>query len=258
MAARLKQESSEIAPLLKTLKGVLKARGLLYHDVAVALRVSETTVKRYLTGHSLSLTILERLCRLVDLRMSDLVALAREGEPELPCLTHADEEKLAREPLLASLFYMIAQGHTPQSLQRDFGIDEAAMTLYLTKLDKWGLIQLFPFNRIRLRVSPLLRIERGGPLVKSLRANLLEDMFRKFDVASEDWGFSFAKLSPASMQRARDLIMDFMLTLAKIAESDRDLPSDKADWHGMFLMINPVDIPQQRAETRSIITAKAA
>ena len=257
MAALLKEDNSEISLLLKTLKNIFKSRGLLYQDVAASLGVSETTVKRYLTGHSLSVDILEQLCRLVDLRMSDLVDIAREGKTELPPLSHVHEEHLARDPLLASLFYLIAKGHTPQSLQKDFGIDEAQMNGYLTLFDRWGLIRLFPFNRIKLRVSPLFQIERGGPLVRSLRANMLEDMFRKFDVEMQDWSYSFSKLSAASVERARELLTEFTHALAKISEQDRDLPSEHAGYWSMFVMMTPLDVRQQKVR-RTACEAKAA
>lgn len=258
MTPHLKQEGSEIGLLLKTLKNIFKARGLLYQDVAAALGVSETTIKRYLTGHSLTVEILEQLCGLVELRMSDLVDIAREGQDELPFLSHAQEVALASEPFLACLFYMLAKGHTAQSLQEDFAINEAEMNRYLIRLDRLELIQLFPFNRVRLRVSPLNGIERGGPLVRSLRANLLEDMFRKFDVSSEDWSYSFDKLSPASVERVRDLIRDFTKALAKIAEQDRNLPADMAEWQGVFVMMNPIDVRSQTVKRPATENARAA
>ncbi|HLG89567.1 MAG TPA: helix-turn-helix transcriptional regulator [Alphaproteobacteria bacterium] len=257
MTALLKQDNSEISLLLKTLKNILKSRGLLYQDVAAALGVSETTVKRYLTGHSLSVDVLEQLCRLVDLRMSDLVDIARESQAELPPLSHAQEENLAREPFMASLFYLIAKGHTPQSLQKDFGIDDAQMNRFLTTLDRWGLIRLFPFNRVKLRVSPLFQVERGGPLARSLRANMLDDMFRKFDVEMEDWSYSFAKLSPASVERARELLREFTHALAKISEQDRDLTDESAGYWSMFVMMTPLDVRQQKVKLAAC-GAKAA
>src|SRR3984885_6385641 len=85
MSRRLKQDQSEIPLLLRALKSQLKARGLLYHDVAEKLGVSETTVKRYLTGHSLTVEILEDLCGVVDIRLSDLLVISQE-EPEQPIL----------------------------------------------------------------------------------------------------------------------------------------------------------------------------
>ena len=52
-------------------------------------------------------------------------------DEKLPPLTHADEERLAQEPFLATLFYLIAKGHPPHSLQADFKLNDAEMNRYL-------------------------------------------------------------------------------------------------------------------------------
>jgi transcriptional regulator with XRE-family HTH domain len=243
MVMSLDRKSSEIHVLLRTLKNIFKSRGLLYQHVAEAIGVSETTVKRYLTGHGLTVDILERLCRVAELRISDLVAVVREAEAELPPLTHADEERLAAEPFLACLFYFIAKGHSPQSLQADFKLNDAEMNRYLTRLDRWGLIQLYPFNRIRMKVSPLSQVERGGPLARSARQDSLEGMVHTFDLCNDVWSFSIDKLSTASVEKATRLLREFTDALAKIAEEDRALSRESAEYHGVFVLMKPIDIP---------------
>lgn len=254
----LDRDSSEIDLLLRTLKSIFKSRGLLYQNVAEAIGVSETSVKRYLTGHGLTVEILERLCQTVNLRISDLFAIVRAEENQLPSLTHQDEEKLAEDPTLAMVFYLIAKGHSPQSVQADFNLTDAELNRYLTKLDRWGLIQLYPFNRVRMRVSPLFHVEQGGPLARSARQGALEYMFRNFDLASDDWTFSIDKLSPTSLEKARELLREFTDALAKIAEQDRSLSRTSAAYHGVFLLLKPIPIPNQERDTASVASAKAA
>jgi transcriptional regulator with XRE-family HTH domain len=258
MTMSLDRDTSEIDLLLKALKTIFKSRGLFYQHVADAMGVSETTVKRYLTGHGLTVEILERLCRVADLRISDLVSAIREGGAELPPLTHADEEKLAQEPFLATLFYLIAKGHSPQSLQADFKLDDVEMNRYLTKLDRWGLIQLFPFNRIRMRVCPLFHVEKGGPLARSARQDSLSRMFSDFNLRADDWAFSIDKLSPSSVEKARLLQREFIDALAKIAEQDRDLSRESADYHGVFVLMKPIAIADEPHRQVAAASARAA
>jgi len=246
VATCLDRESSEIDVLLRTLKNVFKSRGLLYQDIADSMGVSETTVKRYLTGHGLTVEILERLCRVADLRVSDLFAVLRESEEQLPPLTHADEEKLASEPFLAALFYLIAKGYSLQALQADFKLSDAELNRYLTKLDKWGLIQLYPFNRIRMKVSPLFQVERGGPLARSARQDSLEPMVRTFDLTNDVWSFAIDKLSPGSMEKATQLLREFTDALAKIAERDRELSRGSSEYYGVFVLMKPIELPQEQ------------
>ena len=258
MATCLDRDSSEIDQLLRTLKNVFKSRGVLYQDVAEAIGVSETSVKRYLTGHGLTVDILERLCRVADLRISDLVAEIRKTEVKLPPLTRADEERLAAEPFLTCLFYFLAKGHSPQSLQADFSLNDAEMNRYLTKLDRWGLIQLYPLNRIRLKVSPLSHVEPGGPLARSARQDTLERMVRTFDLCNDAWSFSIDKLSPGSVEKATQLLRDFTDALAKIAEQDRAVSRESAGYHGVFVLMKPIDIPEEPHRALASVAARAA
>jgi transcriptional regulator with XRE-family HTH domain len=241
MQAWLKNDASEMPAVLATLKTLFKSRNLLYQDVATILGKSETTVKRYLTGHCLTFDVLESLCRVVDMRLSDVLEIAREESVD-SVLTPEEERQLAKQPFLAALFYLLAQGLTPATLQRDFDIGSAEMNGYLTALDRAGLIRLFPYNRVRLRVSRNFNVQRGGPLMRLAHEAILKGLFDAFEATSPDWSFAYAKLSASSLERVRDLVRNFVTAFEKIADGDRELPIDLAQWHGMLFMLQPVDI----------------
>jgi transcriptional regulator with XRE-family HTH domain len=241
MSRGLKQDQSEIPLLLRALKSLLKAKGLLYHDVADRLGVSETTVKRYLTGHSLTVEILEDLCHIVDVRLSDLLAVSQE-EPEQPILTLEEEDFLSKNPFLAAIFYLLSRGFTPATIQRDFLLTDAEMNGHLTALDRMGLVRLFPYNRVRVMVGRNFNVQQGGAMVKLAHDALIKDFFREFDVMMPDWLFGFGKLSPSSVERVRELARNFIEAFDAIAEADRELTLDLADWYGFFYMLRPVDL----------------
>jgi len=241
MSRSLKQDQSEIPLLLRALKSLLKGRGLLYHDVAERLGVSETTVKRYLTGHSLTVEILEDLCRVVDVRLSDLLAMSQE-EPEQPILSLEEEEFLSKNPFLAAVFYLLSRGFTPVTIQRDFQLTDAEMNGHLTALDRMGLVRLFPYNRVRVMVGRNFNVQKGGAMAKLAHNALIKDFFNEFDVMMPDWLFGFGKLSPSSLERVRELARNFMEAFDMIAEADRELTLDLADWYGFFYMLRPVDL----------------
>jgi transcriptional regulator with XRE-family HTH domain len=241
MSRGLKQDQSEIPLLLRGLKSLLKAKGLLYHDVADRLGVSETTVKRYLTGRSLTVEILEELCRVVDVRLSDLAAISQE-EPERPMLSPEEEEFLVKDPFQAMVFYLLSHGFSPATIQRDFRLTDAEMNGHLTALDRLGLVRLFPYNRVRVLVGRNFNVQRGGAMAKLANDSMIMDFFSKFDMATPDWQFTFGKLSPSSLERVRELARNFMDAFDTIAEADRDLTLDLADWYGFFCMFRPIDL----------------
>lgn len=245
MSRGLKQDQSEIPVLLRTLKSLLKAKGLLYHDVAERLGVSEPTVKRYLTGHSLTVEILEDLCRIVDVRLSDVLAMSQE-EPERPSLSPEEEEFLVRDPFQAGVFYLLSHGFTPATIQRDFHLTDAELNGYLTALDRLGLVRLFPYNRVRVLVGRNFNVQKDGAMAKLAHDSLLKDFFSKFDMKTPDWRFSFGKLSPSSLERVRELAANFVDAFDTIAEADSELTLDLADWYGFFCMFQPVDFAALR------------
>ena len=75
--------STQSAQLLEILKERFRAQGLRYSDLADKLSVGERTIKRYLSGHGLSPSILERLCFLAGVRLSE-IALELEEREERP------------------------------------------------------------------------------------------------------------------------------------------------------------------------------
>lgn len=241
MSRSLKQDHSEIPALLRALKSLLKAKGLLYHDVAERLGVSETTIKRYLTGHSLTVEILEDICHVVDARLSDLLAISQEAI-EQGALSLEMEQILVSDGLLAGVFYLLVRGLSPATVQRDFNLSDAEINGYLTTLDRLGLIRLFPYNRIRVLVGRNFNVQNGGPLAKLAYESMIKDFFTTFDVEARDWLFVFGKLSPSSLERVRELVRNFMDAFDDIAEGDRDLPLDLAKWYGALFMLRPVDL----------------
>ncbi|MBO9666544.1 MAG: helix-turn-helix transcriptional regulator, partial [Bdellovibrio sp.] len=67
---------SQIDQFLSALKRSLKAKNILYRDLAKALNLSESSVKRILSSKSLSLERLEEICRVADLSFAEVVKTA--------------------------------------------------------------------------------------------------------------------------------------------------------------------------------------
>ena len=53
--------------LLRELKKCLRAKGLAYRDLAMALKISESSVKRIFSQKSFTLARLEQVCRFLDM-----------------------------------------------------------------------------------------------------------------------------------------------------------------------------------------------
>ena len=62
---------TDTAAVLTALKRALKARGMIYQDVARGLGLSEASVKRLFSRRGFTLERPERVCALMDLSLSD-------------------------------------------------------------------------------------------------------------------------------------------------------------------------------------------
>lgn len=78
---------TQIAQLIATLKQHLKAAGMTYRDVALALDLSEPSVKRLLASGRLTVERLAQFCELLGLTMAELLQEAERSTPPLQMLT---------------------------------------------------------------------------------------------------------------------------------------------------------------------------
>ena len=101
--------------ILKSLKKCLRAKGLGYRDLAEALDLSESSVKRIFSKQSFTLERLEEVCRFLDMSIYDLTRLTRiDTKDEITRLTLEQDQGLADDPLALTYFYLMLTGRTPE------------------------------------------------------------------------------------------------------------------------------------------------
>jgi len=83
-------------------------------------------------------------------------------------------------------------------------------------------------------------------LMRLAHQTLLTRFFETFDVNTPDWSFAYAKFSPSSLELVRDLFRKFIEAFEQIADGDRNLPTDLAQWHGLLFMMRPIELGSLR------------
>lgn len=239
--------NSEIPLLLNALKHMLRTQGLRYGDIAVALGISQMTVKRYLSGKGLSLTILEQLCQLAGTSLTELPELAAQYGPEQEDpLSEAQENALAEHHSLAVLLHLLMAGWTPREIQAEFKLADHILVATLVYLDRLGFIDLLPGNKIRLRSIRHIHWSRNVRLKRSFDRHLKQHFNKDFDDPEVRWRYRLVKLSDASLRRLEGLFEEWSRTIHTLAREDRDLPADQSRWHGVLLATQPVTLPDVR------------
>lgn len=168
---------SQVQQFLDSLKRTLKAKNIIYKDLAKILNLSESSIKRLLSDKSLSLERIEEICRACDISFAEICENAQfEKNFQSQFVTLEQEKVLAAEPRLLHYFILLNDGHTPNKIEKEYEISALEGKKYLLLLDKIKLIELYPRDRIKLKApAEGLRFRREGAVGKILFAQTKKD-----------------------------------------------------------------------------------
>lgn len=191
---------SQIDQFLVSLKKALKAKNIFYKDIAKALRLSESSVKRILSSKSLSLERLEEICRIADLSLVDIVKAAKlEEQNRVRAFTSEQEKLLADNARLLHFFMMLKEGKTPQKIEKEYEISANEIKKYLFQLDKFNLIELHPRDRVKIPEG-IIRFNRSGAVGKALFAQTKTNYLgHEFAGVNDYITFAFMGLSQVNL-----------------------------------------------------------
>lgn len=204
---------SQIDQFLNSLKRTLKTKNILYRDLAKALGLSESSVKRILSNKSLSLDRLEEICRVADISFGEVVKSANLEEPNQVIYYSDEQEKALSENLrLMHYFMLLQEGKTPQKIEKEYQISSAESKKYLFQLDRLNLIELHPRDKVKLKRQGVIRFRRDGPAGKAL-FDQTKAHYLNYDFKPEDYiRFIFVKVSQPTMTKYKTklerLVMD--------------------------------------------------
>ena len=226
---------------IDTLKRCLKARGFTYKDVAIALELSEASIKRLFSGRSFSLARLEQICRLMDMSFSDLARLNdRKYQERQTTLSASQEAALADDAILLSYFYLLLNGWGIERIADRFALAKPRQIRLLAKLDMLGLIELQPGNRIRRLTARRIHWRRGGP-VRRLYEREVKQAFLKDDFSEgvANFGFESAELAPESARLILRRLIRLTQEFDELAELDVNLKPSEKRGYGLMVALRP-------------------
>ncbi len=227
--------------ILEALKKYLKAKGMTYRQLAAEMGLSETSVKRIFSQQTVSLNRLEEVCKILDLELYDLALMARQQSRNAANVLTLDQEKaLADDPKLMAVFYFLINGWSVGHIVAEYTITEDESTRMLVRLDRLGLIELHPDNRVRLLVTKNIFWRKNGPLWTLYFRNILEDfMNHSFDLPNDRLLFSPGVLSEASLKTILKKIDHLFRQFNELAEMDAALPLKGRYSAGLFIEFRP-------------------
>jgi transcriptional regulator with XRE-family HTH domain len=233
---------TEIGRLLAALKHVYRVAGIHYADAAQTLDVSELTIKRWMAGKGLTLAALGRLCAVANITLAELIS-AGEASREKPIASSEQATTIATDVVSGMIFFLLTRDWTAQRIAQELRLDEATMNRHLTLLDRIGVIELFPGNRVRVlrRMSGNIRDELPTFKLVARRVHQFFDNPDLFD-SGLAWSSGIARLSRSSFAQVSTLLDQLRDELFALGQRDLDLPQDEVAWYTFFAAARPVAI----------------
>ena len=225
------------ADIIETLKKYLKAKGITYKQLAAEMELSEASVKRLFSKHTFSLSRLEDVCRILDIDFYDLALMDKErSRKALKKLTIEQEQILLNDEKLLIFMYFLVNGWTVSLIVEEYDYSEVEAIKMLSKLEKIGILELYPNNHVRMLISKNEFWQTNGPLWQTYRNIFINDfMNSSFGLPNERLVFSPGQFSLASLKIIRKKIDNLVKEYNRLAEMDAALPLKGRHSSGLFI-----------------------
>lgn len=233
------------AELFELLKTVLKARRMTYADLAELLGLSEPTIKRIFAERDCKLSRMNEFCTALGLTLDDLVAEANRVEVRTTQLTDSQEAKLSEDRPAFNLFLLLLDGMTVETIREHYQLKKQRIFKLGMSLEKIGLAEVMPGNRIRLTVQSPVEFRRDGPLHQAL-VNLNMAFFRSTYLAQDTEHSAYLTQTRRMTQRTAQHILarlrDVQVELSNLARRDQlTQPEDELRSFKIGIALSPIE-----------------
>jgi transcriptional regulator with XRE-family HTH domain len=230
--------STEIIQLVATIKRQLKAQGLTYKDVSRALKLSEASIKRIFASERFTVTRLAQVSQLLGFTLAELLQESTSSLPQLDTLTHEQEARLVSDDKLL-LVAVCSLNHW--SLEDIVGVYQIANHEALKRLrilDRMGIIELLPGDRIRRRAKRDFDWIADGPIRNYFTKQGLRDFLEgPFDPPDESLDFAHGMLTAAAQAELKLELRRLRSKLVALHEQSIPAPLFEKDGVAVLLAI---------------------
>lgn len=235
---------SQTVQLVDTLKKILRERKITYAEVAEKLDLSEANVKRMFSKRHFTLNRLEDICAMAGADLGYLMARMHEGSMILDELSEDDERELASDIKLLLVAQLLVNRWEYEDIVNTYQIDEFEATRLLAKLDRIGVIELLPGNRVKTKLSRDFKWIPNGPVYKFFEKHVAGDFFNcKFNPrAGELLVFVGGMLSRQSNMQMQNSMRRLAREFDELSKEDGKLPLEETFGTGLVVAMRPWEL----------------
>lgn len=229
---------SEAAQLVATIKRLLKSRGLTYRDVALALHLSEASVKRLFSAQRLSVDRLAELSAFLEMTLAELVQETLSDQLPIRTLSLEQETELVSDERLLLVAVCALNQWRMEEILATYALTEPECLKCLLRLDRIGLIRLLPGNRIRLTVTRDFAWLLNGPIQRYFRQQCQTDFLADAASGAESgYFFVHGMLTPAAMAEMQAELARLRRKFSELHRESASLPLYRKHGTGLLLAL---------------------
>ena len=161
--------------LVAALKAELRAAGVTYADLADALGMSESSIKRVFARADMPLSRIDEILRVLKMDFAELARKVADARPLALELTEAQEAAVVADRRLLLVAICCLSQWDIGELVRDYRLSEAECVQHLAELDRLGIIELKPHHRYAPKVAKGFHWLPHGPVMRYFREHVAED-----------------------------------------------------------------------------------
>lgn len=226
--------------VVEALKRCLKSRGMTYARLAGELGMAEQSVKRMFSLDAFTLRRIEEILGVLDMDLYELARISRPVDEGPAELSHDQENGLAKDERLLSVFWLLLNGWSVGRISESFTISAAQLTSACAQLDRLGLIEWGPRESVRLRVPKDFRWRSAGPVKRAYGNRVMKEFLQaRFDAGSELLRFETRAMSRESAAVLRRRLERLVAEFTELAELDSTLPARDRVGVGMLVACRP-------------------
>jgi hypothetical protein len=213
---------------VEALKKSVRARGLTYAALARELRLSEASVKRMFSRGTFSLARIEQILAILELELEEVARMGRAAAADPGELTLEQETALARDERLLSVFWLLQNQWRFAEILEAYAISRAELTAACARLEKLGLIEWRPGDRVRLKVAKDFAWRPRGPVKKVYGRRVMQEFLAgRFEAPLELLRFESRVLTPESALVLKRRLERLVREFNEFAEVDAAAPSTR-------------------------------
>ena len=231
------------AAIIDVLKQALKTNGLTYAMVADGLGMSEASVKRMFSVKHFTLDRVDAICALMNIDFIDLLHLFNQTQHRISHITFEQEKELVAELKLLLVAVCVRNHLTFEEITAIYDIDEADCIRCLARLDKLGLIELLPKNKIKLRIKEDFCWLPDGPIEQFFEKVVQKDFLKsRFAKAHERRIFLTGLLGRSSQDIILRKLDELTKEFSQLHKQDVGLPMSEKSNIGIVLAQRPWEL----------------